>query len=152
MKFQHRRLTDRTLCFEALEARRVLSGDTTTQGDMALYTDVVREAFAVYGTGVKIGVISDNYNKLGGANNDIASGDLPGPNNPFGYTQPVNVRNDPNVSAPSDEGRAMLQIIHDIAPAAELFFYGLGQGWTEDQLATAIKTCAIKAHTSSSMI
>jgi hypothetical protein len=57
--------------------------------------------------------------------NDIASGDLPGPGNPLGNTQPVVVFKDYG-SYPSnsvqDEGRAMAQLVHDIAPKARLAF------------------------------
>jgi subtilisin family serine protease len=137
---------DRPLNFETLEDRRLLAGLTTTQGDTALYSDIIKDAFGLYGTGVRIGVISNTYNKLDdpldpadGAGGDVINGDLPGFDNPFGYNLPVIVRNDPGVSSPTDEGRAMLQIIHDIAPGAELFFYGLGQSWTETNLAAAIR-------------
>lgn len=87
------------------------------------------------GTGISIGVISDSYNTAanfvtGGAltireANDIASGDLPGPGNPLGNTQPVVNFKDfgvfPNTSA-TDEGRGMAQLVHDVAPKARLAF------------------------------
>ena len=56
---------------------------------------------------------------------DIGQGDLPGDTlgsvNPNGYLKNVHVLQDFPV-ARTDEGRAMLQIIHDVAPASELYF------------------------------
>jgi hypothetical protein len=77
------------------------------------------------GTGITIGVISDSYNtssNLIKAANDVASGDLPGAGNPFGNIQPVVVLEDWPVSGSTDEGRAMAQTIHDMAPKARLGF------------------------------
>ena len=72
------------------------------------------------GTGVTVGVLSDAYDTLGGAATDIASGDLP----PGG----VQVLNGESTYCGTlifcvDEGRAMLQIVHDIAPGAGLLFH-----------------------------
>lgn len=94
-------------------------GTATTQGDRAQYTDLVRRVFQVDGSGIKVGVLSDSYNYLGGAAASVAAGDLPGPGNPNGYEDPVDVLAD---NGTTDEGRAMLEVIHDIAPGAELAF------------------------------
>ncbi|MES1263863.1 MAG: S8 family serine peptidase, partial [Peristeroidobacter soli] len=67
--------------------------------------------------------MSDSYDTNTAPNSaalDIASGDLPGVGNPLGNTEPVTVLED--FPARSDEGRAMLQIVHDIAPKAKLGF------------------------------
>ncbi|WP_246791491.1 S8 family peptidase [Bradyrhizobium commune] len=69
------------------------------------------------GTGIKVGVLSDSFNDLGGYANDQASGTLPS----------VQVLADLS-SGGTDEGRAMLQIVHDIAPNASLAFYTADQG------------------------
>jgi hypothetical protein len=84
---------------------------------------VIAEGYT--GAGIKVGAQSDSYNALGTtypvhAAQDVASGDLPGTGNPQGYTTPVTVVSD--YSGGEDEGRAMLQIIHDCAPAAALYF------------------------------
>ena len=68
---------------------------------------------SVNGSGIKVGVLSDSFNDLGGAAADEASGALP---------SSVQVLQD-LASGGTDEGRAMLQIIHDIAPGASLAFY-----------------------------
>lgn len=76
------------------------------------------------GAGITIGVLSDSYDKSTGTikeANDIASCDLPGAANPCGNTTPVTVLEDA-ASATSDEGRAMLQLVHDMAPKARLGF------------------------------
>ncbi len=96
-------------------------GAATSQGDIAQKSDITRLTYMVDGTGSKIGVLSDSYDALGGAATDIITGDLPGPGNPNGYTLPVDVLSD--IPGASDEGRAMMQIIHDVAPGAELAFH-----------------------------
>jgi hypothetical protein len=78
----------------------------------------------VNGHGITVGVLSDSYDMEGSittAADDIASGDLPGPGNPSGHTTPVAVlqEGDPG---DTDEGRAILQIVHDVAPRARLGF------------------------------
>ncbi len=96
-------------------------GATTSQGDAAMRADIARSTFGVDGSGVTIGILSDSYDiGPGSAASDIASGDLPGPGNPNGFTTPVNVLSD---RSGSDEGRAMAQLIHDVAPGAELAFH-----------------------------
>ena len=94
-------------------------GVTSSQGDSAMHTNLVRKNLGVNGTGVTVGVLSDSYNYLNTANADVLSGDLPGTGNPNGYTDNVIVLQD---NGNTDEGRAMLQIIHDVAPGAKLAF------------------------------
>lgn len=77
----------------------------------------------VDGAGITIGVLSDSYDTRVGpikAANDIATGDLPGAGNPFGNTEPVVILED--LPGGTDEGRGMLQIVHDLAPKARLGF------------------------------
>jgi hypothetical protein len=121
-------------------------------GDTAMKTHLVRSGYGVYGDGIKLGVISDSYSSIGSGTTatlplqpvkvspyilspstldtigtvnpipqtfntntaaiDIANGDLP-----------TNVHELPAFPVSgTDEGRAMLQIVHDVAPAAELYF------------------------------
>ncbi len=84
----------------------------------------VNRIAGVDGNGITVGLISDSFDTAPGpvnAADDVATGDLPGPGNPFGNTQPVVVLQD-WFSNPSDEGRAMAQIVHDLAPKARLGF------------------------------
>jgi len=98
-------------------------GLVTSQGDTSMRSHIARSAFNVNGDGVKVGVLSDSYNtQLGDpAADDVLRGDLPGPGNSYN-TMPVEVLADYPYGSGSDEGRAMLQIIHDIAPGADLAF------------------------------
>src|SRR4051812_14749089 len=92
----------------------------------------------IIGRGISVGLISDSYDvatNLPRASVAIASGDLPGPGNPNGYIQPVVVLNDD--SSGTDEGRAMAEIVHDIAPAAKLSFSAAGN--TQASMATSIR-------------
>lgn len=102
-----------------------------SEGDTQMKAGAARTQFDVDGTGVDVGVLSDSYNRRADlattANGDIASGDLPGPGNPCGRTEPVDVLDDsapdpPTSATVGDEGRAMLQIVHDLAPGAGLKF------------------------------
>lgn len=95
--------------------------------DAPLRADIARERFGVDGTGVKVGVISDSFARTSApgatVEDDIANGLLPGPGNPCGHETPVEVlRDGSGVSPSSDEGRAMLQLVHGIAPGASLAF------------------------------
>ncbi len=96
-------------------------GATTSQGVVQHKVDQVPAN--INGTGITVGVMSDSYNTSTNAikeANDIATGDLPGTGNPFGNTQPVVVIED--FAGGTDEGRAMMQIVHDLAPKAKLCF------------------------------
>lgn len=99
-------------------------GAAISAGDGILGVDDLRAATGVDGTGVTVGVLSDSYNRWDTAPRtaaqDVASGDLPGATNPCGRTGPVGLLDD---SEPGyDEGRAMAQIVHDLAPGAGLSF------------------------------
>src|SRR5689334_3334137 len=101
-------------------------GSTTSEGDGQLEAASAREAFGVDGSGVKVGVLSDSFDEdataATHAAGDVASGDLPGPGNPCGRTSPVGVFSDLSSAEATDEGRAMAQIVHDLAPGAALSF------------------------------
>jgi Subtilase family len=125
------------------------AGAVTSQGDFVQHSDTVRSANSLTGAGVTVGVISDSYDcysvyaannvtasgPAGYANNgflataadDIASGDLPASVNVLAEAQHGNggcMNYGPPTQLPfSDEGRAMLQVVHDVAPGASLAFY-----------------------------
>ncbi len=98
-------------------------GVATSEGDTAMHAYIARNAFHLTGQGVKVGVLSDGYNTIPGnpAATDVTNGDLPGTGNPDD-TVPVQVLQDYPFGRTTDEGRAMLQIVHDIAPKASLAF------------------------------
>ncbi len=97
-------------------------GAVTSQADATMRADIARATFGIDGNGTTLGVLSDSFDHLGGAVSDIATGDLPGTGNPLGNNTPVNVLLDlPNGG--SDEGRAMSQLVHDVAPGADLAFH-----------------------------
>ncbi|MBA2593937.1 MAG: hypothetical protein H0U97_17475 [Gammaproteobacteria bacterium] len=90
-------------------------GDVTSQGDAAMRADLGRTAFGVDGTGVTVGTLTDSYDCLGGAAAGVARGDLPA-----GVT--VLEEQSPCTGA-TDEGRGMMEIIHDVAPGASQAFH-----------------------------
>jgi Subtilase family len=106
-------------------------GATTSQGVNFQRVDKVQTA-GVSGQGMTIGVLSDSYdtalNDIFGeplaihADDDIASGDLPGPGNPRNSQPVVVIEDGSSPDTDTDEGRGMLQIVHDIAPDAKLCF------------------------------
>lgn len=87
-------------------------GQVTSQGDVAMSSNTARTSFGVNGNGVTVGVLSTSFNCRGGAQSNVNSGDLP---------SGISVLDD---SCPSnDEGRALMQIIRDIAPGASQAFH-----------------------------
>ena len=98
------------------------TGPVNSQGDAAQRSDIARTQFGVNGQGVKVGVLSDSYNALSGAPASVTVGELPGVGNPNGFTTAVTNLGEFTGPGASDEGRAMLEIIHDVAPGAQLYF------------------------------
>jgi hypothetical protein len=94
-----------------------------SQGDAILRADLARATFGVTGAGIRVGVISDGILGLDEAK---ASGDLPpgtcGPQS-GGVTTIDPSRCRESVTA-GREGTAMMEIVHDLAPGAELSFCG----------------------------
>jgi hypothetical protein len=108
-------------------------GSVISRGVEQLNVRAAREAFDVDGAGVTVGVISNSFNSASGgtvrshAAEDEETNDLPGPlSSCDGQEVPVNVIAEAPKPAPGetldDEGRAMLQVVHDVAPEAELAF------------------------------
>ncbi|HQV00559.1 MAG TPA: S8 family serine peptidase, partial [Bacteroidia bacterium] len=93
----------------------VLPGIAYSQGDAAMRSDTARMIFGVDGSNVKVGVISNSYNTQANnkAGDDVIAGDLP---------SNVELLLDYPYGRQTDEGRAMMQIVHDVAPGAQLAF------------------------------
>jgi hypothetical protein len=90
-------------------------GEVTSQGDIAMGSDNARAGFDVNGIGVTVGVLSDSFDCLNGAAADVNGGDLP--------EGIVVLAEDPGCSSGTDEGRAIMQLLHDVAPGASLAFH-----------------------------
>ncbi|OHD02939.1 MAG: hypothetical protein A2885_14555 [Sphingopyxis sp. RIFCSPHIGHO2_01_FULL_65_24] len=100
------------------------AGSVQSQNVFSGNADLVQNHYGLDGSGVKIGFISDSFNTAtltttGAAltihyAQDIASGDLPAG---------VEVLLDSTLAQNRDEGRAMMQLAHDIAPGATLSFH-----------------------------
>ena len=86
------------------------TGSVNTEGDAILRANLVRNLRGITGNGIRVGVISDGVNSRAVAQ---ASGDLPN-----------NIEIDPGRPGNGDEGTAMLEIVHDLAPNAQLAFSG----------------------------
>jgi hypothetical protein len=123
---------------------RTRTGAVTSQGDFAQHSSALRSTYStLLGTGITVGAISDSFNcyPVYAQNNVPASGPAGYASNGFTTTAPEDVGSADlttvdvvkeascmNYGAPvqlpfGDEGRAMLQIVHDIAPSAALAFY-----------------------------
>jgi hypothetical protein len=128
------------------------TGSVDTQGDAILKADQVRSMLGVDGTGVRVGVISDGINGIFATGcatcgpttatpSPISTGDLPdatGTRNVSGILTSVgggitaqSFRSDSDLEGHEPgcveagrgaEGTAILEIVHDLAPGARLFF------------------------------
>lgn len=85
-------------------------GSITSEGRAAHAADRARKYFNTDGTGVKIGVLSDSDDWK---EQSIATGDLP--------ADTVTIPGQDGRPG-SGEGTAMMEIVHDLAPGAQLFF------------------------------
>ena len=122
----------------------------TSQGDFAQGTSSLRSTYpSLNGTGVTVGILSDSFNCYGvydkpgsgvpatgtqgyapfgfasdDAAFDEANGYLPASVNVLEEAQPSCTQYGQPYQLPfADEGRAMMQIVHDVAPGAALAFY-----------------------------
>ena len=108
---------------------RTRAGLTQTQGDVAQRTDEVRRNFGLTGAGVKVGVLSDSFNcrKTPLTPDPLANfttGEQDVVNDDLSPVQVLKELPEPDCSGSgTDEGRAILQLVHDVAPASKLAFY-----------------------------
>ena len=120
----------------------------TSQGDFAQRSDVLRSTYAgLTGAGVKVGILSDSFNCYGVYDQPGSGVPASGVRGyaPFGFAMDDATFDETNGYLPAsvsvleeapctqygqplqlpfaDEGRAMMQIVHDVAPGAALSFY-----------------------------
>jgi subtilisin family serine protease len=91
------------------------TGSVTSEGDIVMRANLARMMPNVTGNGVKVGIISDSLCDAATSSN---SGDLPA----TATITIVNGQDGCAVPDASDEGRALAEIIHDLAPGAALLF------------------------------
>lgn len=134
------------------------AGSVMTQGDAVIRTDEARALRGVMGSGVKVGVLSDGIANL---TESVASGNLPA----SGVTVPAAPLTGGGISLDSPlpggttltvtpvgrsdlisgaEGTAMLEIIHDIAPNAQLFFAPGGTTLADQRAIRWLKSQGVK--------
>ena len=89
-------------------ADEAVTHKNTSEGDAAHLVNTARTTHGVTGSGIGIGVLSNGVETLAARQ---ASGDLP-----------AQVAVLPGQEGSGDEGTAMLEILHDLAPGAELYF------------------------------
>ena len=130
------------------------TGSVVSQGDTILQAAQARSQFGVDGTGIRVGVISDGIGgifdptncALSTAPNPIQTGDLPNATPTCangvltsvsgGITAQSFPLVTPNLAPPAGdtasdvaaEGTAMLEIVHDLAPGAQLYFANAADG------------------------
>jgi subtilisin-like proprotein convertase family protein/subtilisin family serine protease len=93
---------------DAKAQRSAVAATVTSEGDRAHNADLARQQFGVTGVGVKACALSDGVDSLAASQ---AKGELP-----------PNVDVIPGQEGDGNEGTAMLEIIHDLAPNAALGF------------------------------
>ena len=89
-------------------ADEAVTHKNTSEGDAAHLVNTARTTHGVTGSGIGIGVLSNGVATLAARQ---ASGDLP-----------AQVAVLPGQEGSGDEGTAMLEIVHDLAPGADLYF------------------------------
>jgi len=89
-----------------------------SEGDVAHQANLARSTHGVDGSGVTVGVLSDSVDALAAMQ---ASGDLPG-TCPQVSGPCVTVLAGQSGNPGTSEGTAMMEIVHDLAPGADIFF------------------------------
>ena len=117
------------LAIRPAERGRPRIGSVTSEGDAAARADLVR-GLGYDGSGTVVGVISDGIDHAADAQ---ATGDLPA------VTVPADARCRPGSG---DEGTALLEIVHDLAPGAQLLF---SEGFTSSLVFIDSVDCLVAA-------
>ena len=85
----------------------------------AMGSDIASAQYGLDGAGLKIGILSSSFDALGGAAADESDGALP-------PASRIHILQDS--SSGNDEGRAMAEIVHSVAPDAQIYFYSAQDG------------------------
>ena len=130
------RAVERLAALDAIRTIRpadeaVTRKDNTSEGVVAHRANSARRTHSVDGTGIGIGVLSNGVRSLADRQ---ASGDLP-----------ARVTVLPGQAGRGDEGTALLEIIHDLAPGAELYF-ATGSGGQAQMAANIEALCEAGAN------
>ena len=124
----------------------VNTGSVTSQGDSIMHAADLRGNLGVTGKGVRVGVISDGTEGMAASQ---ATGDLPASINTTTCNVAPASGSPPSQPQPTDagagaEGTALMEIVHDLAPDAELWFgyYGGNFGGTSLDFEAAVNCLA----------
>ncbi|MEI8633599.1 hypothetical protein P4S72_18985 [Vibrio sp. PP-XX7] len=108
------------------------AGEAIDHGVSALNVDQLQNSLPnLTGKGIRIGIISDSFAHSNGVRGDkttpamYKSGTLTHALNQLSGDLPamVELRNDSSKTSNTDEGAAMAENVHDIAPGADISFY-----------------------------
>ena len=113
----------------------------TSEGDVAHQANVARQTHSVDGTGIGIGVISDGVVTLA---DQQATGDVPARVTVLPGQEGDIISYACGGSSSGTEGTAMLEIVHDLAPGAELLF-ATGNGGSAQMAQNIADLCAAGA-------
>jgi hypothetical protein len=107
-----------------LAATEALPPKAISQGDVSLRANIARQQYDVDGTGISVGVLSDSFAcnppafapgaPTSSKDQDISNDELP---------PEVTILKDGPCPDGTDEGRAMAQLIHDVAPESPIAFH-----------------------------
>jgi len=108
----------------SLAVTEALPAKAVSQGDVSLRADIARAKSGVDGTGITVGVLSDSFAcnppafqpgaPTSTKDQDVSNDELP---------LNINIVKDGPCPDGTDEGRAMAQLIHDVAPKSSIAFY-----------------------------
>ena len=110
-----------------------MAGNVISQADISIRARDAREVHGIDGSGIRVGVLSDTLTSRTQGNTEGS-----GCSRTFVSTNPISAAELPaviyNIAEPrdlpgsgsfsgTDEGRAMIELIHDLAPGADIFFH-----------------------------
>lgn len=112
-------IAKKTSCLSRLFSASPLAATTAGRATAgaAVGAPVASAQYGVTGAGIRIGIVSDSFDALGTAGADEADGALPAT---------VQVLQD--AMSGHDEGRAMAEVAHGVAPGAAIAFSAAGSG------------------------